>query len=693
VYRADYLVKRGFLNNQTGEVNIPVFGFYADYQNEISLTFFFTDHSTKRSSLVVTTAVYDDPCDFHNPTVRQKRTTSKELSYDFMLVMGGCSLNTPTIIDTDGAIRWIGTAGVANYANAFYDNAIYVGDARRLYRIEMDGAVTLIRDYTDLGYAFHHNIEPGKRGLIVDLDTADYVESVDVEINPATGDILKEWNMADIISAAMVAGGDSPALFVKRSDGDEANLADDWWHNNSVTYREADDSIIISSRENFVICLDYETKAIKWILGDTTKQWYQFPSLRKFALQLGPGSVAPVGQHALSIAADGNLLLMDNGQQSLHHVPAGLQRSYAAGREYSLNFQTGTATEVWNYLNGETVFSPYCGSIYEDAPRNYLVDYALVGGFTGSQYAEILGLTASGEKVFDYSYPTAACDDAYRSLPIHLERLSFAASGSTDSASSVLHLVNMSARSLVMRADDVGIAGFIITGSAPKDIAIRGLGPSLPISDSAALLQDPTLELHDKAGNVIEFNNNYPDGPYVDALRDAGLLPSDNREAAILREQLPSGEYTAVMRGLDDGTGIGLVEVYDLSAGSGSKLGNLSSRAFVSAGDNVLIGGVIVQGSFPQRVLFRALGPELQVPNPLQDPTLDIYNRNGTVIASNDDWHQASNADEIERTGAPPTDARESAVLVPLDAGEYTVIVRGKDNTTGIGSLESYQLD
>jgi hypothetical protein len=691
-YGVDYLLKRGFLSDQSRELTVPVFGLYSDYQNNVSLTFFFSDHSTKRSRLVVTTAAYDDPCGFDKPTVRQQRTSSTQLSYDYTLVISTCSQNSPTILDTDGAIRWVGAVARSSYAGAFYDNAIYVGQGSQLFRSEMDGTVTMIRDYADQGFRFHHNIDRGKRGLIVEVDTPRYVESVDLEIDPSTGEILKEWNMGKIISAAMTAGGDDPTLFVKKSDGDDTpNQPDDWWHNNAVAYRRSDDSVIISSRENFLVCLDYKTNAIKWILGDRTKQWYQFASLRKFALKLAPGTLPPLGQHAVSVSKDDNLLLMDNGQESLQHEPVGQHRSYAAPREYSLNLRARVASEVWNYPNGESIFSPYCGSVYEDARRNYLVDYAIVGGFTGSEYADILGLSASGEKVFEYSYPSGPCNVAYRSLPIHLERLLFTVNGSTDSDSAVLHQLNMSARSLVMGADNVGIAGFIITGNQPKDIAIRGLGPSLPISGSAALLGDPTLTLYDKANNVIEFNNNYTDGPFVDALNDAGLLPSDKREAAILRKQLPPGEYTAVMRGVHDGTGIGLVEVYDVSAGSDSKLGNLSSRAFVSTGDNVLIGGVLVRGGFPQRVLFRALGPELQVPNPLHDTTLDLYNRNGTVIASNDDWMDSADAQDIEDTGAAPTDPRESAILVPLDAGEYTAIVRGKDNTTGIGLLESYQ--
>ena len=185
----------------------------------------------------------------------------------------------------------------------FFDNAVYLGHGHQLSRIDLDGTVTLLGDYSSLGVInFHHNIDRGKVGIILDADTTTDYNSVNIEVD-ASGRVLKTWNMANIISAAMIAGGDDPSQFVHRSPTD-------WFHLNGVTYNQADDSLIVSSRENFLICLDYETSAIKWILGDPTKKWYQFPSLRKFALTLAPGSQPPIGQHAPSIAYDQNLLIV-----------------------------------------------------------------------------------------------------------------------------------------------------------------------------------------------------------------------------------------------------------------------------------------------------------------------------------------------------------------------------------------------
>src|SRR5206468_4923168 len=157
--------------------------------------------------------------------------------------------------------------------------------------------------------------------LILDVDTADQLESVNIEVD-AAGNLLKTWNLAQIISDAMIAGGDDPSQFVYPSPTD-------WFHNNAVAYNRADDSLIVSSRENFLICIDYNTGAIKWILGDPTKKWYQFPSLRQYALTLTSGSLPPIGQHAISVTFDQNILVFDNGQNSIFEVPPGTQRFYS----------------------------------------------------------------------------------------------------------------------------------------------------------------------------------------------------------------------------------------------------------------------------------------------------------------------------------------------------------------------------
>ena len=179
----------------------------------------------------------------------------------------------------------------------------------------------------------------------------------------------------------------------------------DWFHNNSVAYNRADDSLIVSSRENFLICIDYETGAIKWILGDPTKKWCQFPSLRRYALTLAPGSLPPIGQHAISVTFDQNILVFDNGQNSTFQEPAGTERAYSTPRKYKLDLNAKTATEIWNFELGQSMWCPFCGSVYEDAPLNYLIDFSFVDGVRPRKFRATRRLErATSETVFRYQY-------------------------------------------------------------------------------------------------------------------------------------------------------------------------------------------------------------------------------------------------------------------------------------------------
>ena len=416
-YSSKYLSSRGYLD-AAGNLKVPVFGLYDGFTNTVTLTYFFRDNSSKESLFSLPTLAFRDRCGFKQRTVVQARTGSTSLSYDFMLLKDSCSdLFSPALMDTDGALRWVGTAGVSSSVNAFFDNAIYLGNGPQLLRIELDGTVNLVADYSSIGViGLHHNIDPGKFGLLLEVDTTTDLESVILEVGK-DGNVRKRWNMYQIIANAMRAGGDDPSAFVRRGQ--------DWFHNNSVTYRASDDSLIVSSRENFVIALDYASGAIKWILGDKTKAWFQYPSLSQYALTVPPGGgVAPIGQHALSITYNDKLLLFDDGFPSFSQTPPGSMRKFAAPRKYSLNLANRTATQIFSY--NRSIVSEICSSVYEDAPDNYLVDYAVAGGFqSGDAFAEIVGLQPNGNRAFDYKYPTNFCDEIFNAFPIHLEQLSF----------------------------------------------------------------------------------------------------------------------------------------------------------------------------------------------------------------------------------------------------------------------------
>jgi hypothetical protein len=257
-------------------------------------------------------------------------------------------------------------------------------------------------------------------------------------------------------------------------------------------------------------------------------------------------------------------------------------------------------------------------------------------------------------------------------------------------------LVNISARAQVGTDDRVCIAGLIIQGSATKTkrILVRGIGPSLQAGGLplAATLMDPAIELHNSAGTMILANDDWRSSQQAEIL-STGLAPSNDKEAALIAV-LPPGEYTIILRGVGATTGIGLIEVYDLDGSLDPDLGNLSGRADVETGDSILIGGLIVRAASKQ-VLFRALGPELAnsgIAGVLSDPVMELHDSNGALLVSNDNWRDASNSTAIEATGLAPTDDRESAILTTPAPGNYTALVRGAGNTTGIALLEVYLL-
>jgi hypothetical protein len=329
-YSRDYLIGRGYLQEATNTIYLPVYGLYDGFKNSVGLTYEFLDGSSSEAATSITTPAFSDPCGYKSVTKLLPRTQDRSLSYDYFMVKGDCSIYSPTIMDTDGAIRWVGSAGVADISATLYDNAAYQAVGHSLLRIDLDGTVTFLHNYSDVGVNYiHHNIDRGKYGLILDVDTTTYTECTNLEVDSA-GNILKRWNMADIISAAMIAGGDDPDDFIHQAPFD-------WFHNNGVAYNRADDSLVISSRQDFVICIDYETSAIKWILGDPTKKWHEFPSLVKYALALAPGSLPPAGQHAPPITYNQQVMVFDNGYGSLIFQPPGVTRSYSAPRKYRID--------------------------------------------------------------------------------------------------------------------------------------------------------------------------------------------------------------------------------------------------------------------------------------------------------------------------------------------------------------------
>jgi hypothetical protein len=280
-----------------------------------------------------------------------------------------------------------------------------------------------------------------------------------------------------------------------------------------------------------------------------------------------------------------------------------------------------------------------------------------------------------------------------------------AVSANAPSASGVQELpdqlANISTRLEVGTGDEVPIAGFIVAAPSPqtsKRVVIRAIGSCMGIVGGLA---NPTLELHDGTGAVIAANDDWRStqigglltGDQSGAIQGTGLTPANSNESAILVD-LPSGNYTVVMRGAGNTKGIGLVEVYDLDPKGTARLVNISTRGLVGTGDKVMIGGTIVQGLNAQRIMIRANGPSLRaagITTAIADPTLELHDGNGAIIATNDNW-RSDNETEIARTGLAPSQDSEAAILATVLPGNYTAIVQGKNGSAGVSLVEFYHL-
>jgi hypothetical protein len=253
-----------------------------------------------------------------------------------------------------------------------------------------------------------------------------------------------------------------------------------------------------------------------------------------------------------------------------------------------------------------------------------------------------------------------------------------------------VRVANISTRAAVGTSQNVAIAGFIIGGTSPKPVIVRGRGPSLTSFDVTGVLDDPMLDLRDGAGNSIATNDNWKDSQ-EQAIADSGFAPTNDSEAAIIVTLLP-GNYTTIISGQGGSTGVGLVEVYELD--STARLLNLSTRGFAGAGDNVMIAGLILNGTDNGTICLRALGPSLVrfgVQGVITDPRLDLFDAQGSKVGANNNWKD-SQENAIRTVGLAPANDTESALLTTLVPGNYTAIVSGVGGTTGIALVEAYHL-
>lgn len=342
---------------------------------------------------------------------------------------------------------------------------------------------------------------------------------------------------------------------------------------------------------------------------------------------------------------------------------------------YTINQTTGQATAVGSL--GIPANSPIAGMTFSPASS---------GSPNGDLYAAIDDRLYLINTTTGAATPVSGTVLNFDPFISSVSGLAFAQGAGT--------LGNVSARINVGVDENVGIIGFIIRGTATKQVVIRGIGPSLTKVPGA--LADPMIELFNSQGISIAQNDDYMSAQNEDQIQSFGLAPGNPKESALI-EMLPPGTYTAILSGVNRTTGIGLLELYDVNSGNGSRLANLSARGMVAPGDQSLIGGLIVSGSGEQRVVVRAIGPDLAsrgISNPLADPMLTVYDQNGVVIKSNDNYMTDPDAAEISSQGLQPGSNLDAATIVTVDPGSYTVVVQGSGNTngTGVALVETYNL-
>lgn len=395
-------------------------GFYAGRTNTGRVRVVFADGTFRDVPISYEAPPYVDPNHiFDRPSILTAAVAGSGLGFSYFYMKSSFG---PVIVDTDGEVRWALSALGAAQSSVFFGNTFIVGAADlTLQRYALDGTVALSPRVGPSDYAnFTHNFERGKTGVLVEVDRGvdgkEHIESTLAEVL-ADGTILKQWDFETIFASYMLSQGDDPSTFVRPGV--------DWFHMNTAIYDPRDDTLIVSSRENFVVKIDYQTGAIVWVFGDPTRYWFAFPSLRAKALSLTGAALYPSGQHALSITAGGALMLFDNGQPASNPPPGGATgafRAYSGVAAFQIDAVARTATQLWRFDHDPAIKAPFCSSAYEAADGSVLVSYATVDNFS---HARLIGLDSQRQIAFDFQYDTTPCGTSWNAVPVPLERLEY----------------------------------------------------------------------------------------------------------------------------------------------------------------------------------------------------------------------------------------------------------------------------
>lgn len=407
------------LARSDSEITLPVFGLYEDFINTVHLEFLYVDGS----SGFLTTELTVDPYEGNpiQPTVNVSATVGDKPSFSFFYLKSRFGLH---ILDIDGFVRWAANTPLDSNSSIYDDGQFIVFVGNEMFELGLSGEVN-VTELTQQGLSniqAHHDVDRGKFGYLVEIDadkegrSERIIESILLEIDES-GTTINEWDYGVIFRNLIEAEGYDSSNFVR--DGA------DWFHMNSAIYDSSDNSIIASSRENFVVKIDYDTREVLWLLGDETKHWFvNYPPLQ--ALSLSSPDVKPIGQHALSIV-EGDLMLFNNGQfsfQSPEGEPRGELLTSSPASRYRIDPEVMEAEVVWNY--DPAIYSDICSSVFRDPSSDtgdYLVHYAAVDRLDTSEPPKptrtlIRGVNEDGVMLFELQLPTRFCQTAWQSRPL-----------------------------------------------------------------------------------------------------------------------------------------------------------------------------------------------------------------------------------------------------------------------------------
>jgi len=402
-----------------GPLTLPVFGLYAGVTNQVGVTFQFKDGTSQQLTVPLAAAKYVDPNKVYDRPTKLTPRTDAFLGFNYMYMKSG--LGSPIIVDTDGVLRWVGTTVDSSFSST-YDNGLFmigIHKSAGLYNMDMDGTIKEFPlDDPKINW-FNHNIVRGRDAYLAGVDFTDAngvlnVQSMIAEIT-MQGHVVREWDFAKIIGDYMTAHGDDPTQFI--------HPGLNWLHLNSSYYDPNDNSLVVSSREQFVMKVDYDSGEIKWILGDPTKWWHSFASLRAKQITLQDGAFYPIGQHGINIEPNGTLLLFNNGAPSQgmpEGEPSGESRTFSTVNAYTIDPATMTGVEVLRYTHNKTLKSNVCSSAWEEDGPSMLIDYAAADD---TRHAHIVALDAKGAIAFEYQYDNKSCGTAWHTVPIPFENL------------------------------------------------------------------------------------------------------------------------------------------------------------------------------------------------------------------------------------------------------------------------------